>query len=153
MHFSFGAVGNGETAQSGIEWRLQVAAMKYTRKQKQARLMAEAQSLIEEFLNWEEHTDQPDLTQIEDVVLRLRERLGQRMAEIAIADQEATQPVDAPNCPTCGAGMRYKGQKEKRVGSRVAELRLDRAHYYCARCQSGLFPPGPPTAADRGALE
>ena len=127
--------------------------MKHTRKQNQERLMAEAQSMIEEFLNWEEQTDKPNLTQIEDVVLRLRERLGQRLAEMAIEDQEATQPVEAPTCPTCGARMRYKGQKETRVGSRVAELRLDRAHYYCARCQSGLFPPGQPTDADRGALE
>ena len=127
--------------------------MKHTRKQKKERLMAEAQSMIEEFVDWEEHTNKPNLTQIEDVVLRLRERLGQRMAEVAIADQEATQPVEAPRCPECGAAMRYKGQKETRVGSRVAELRLDRAHYYCARCQSGLFPPGPPTAADRRALE
>jgi len=127
--------------------------MKHTRTQKEARLMAEAQALIDEFLDWEEHTDAPDLTQIEDVVLRLRERLGQRMAEVAIEDQAASQPVDVPSCPTCGAPMRYKGQKETRVGSRIAELRLDRAHYYCARCQSGLLPPGPPTAADRGALE
>jgi len=132
---------------------VEVADMKHTRKQKKERLMAEAQSMIEEFLDWEEHTDKPNLTHIEDVVLRLRERLGQRMAEVAIEDQEASQPVDAPSCPTCGAPMRYKGQKETRVGSRVAELRLDRAHYYCARCQSGLFPPGSPTAADRGALE
>ena len=40
--------------------------MKHTRKQKEAQLLAEAQSVIEEFLNWEEQTDKPNLTQIED---------------------------------------------------------------------------------------
>jgi hypothetical protein len=69
---------------------VEVPAVKHTRKQKQERLMAEAQSMIEEFLTWEEQADKPNLTQIEDVVLRLRERLGQRMAEIAIEEQAAT---------------------------------------------------------------
>ena len=72
--------------------------MKHTRKQKEALLLealllAEAQSVIDEFLNWEENTDKPNLTQIEDIVLRLRERLGQRMADVAIGDQDAKQPA------------------------------------------------------------
>ena len=66
VHFGFKAAGNGETAHSGMEWRVEVAAMKHTRKQKNERLMVEAQSMIEEFLNWEEQTDKPNLTQIED---------------------------------------------------------------------------------------
>jgi hypothetical protein len=117
--------------------------MRYTRKQKEARLLAEAQSVIEELLDWEEQTDKPNLTQIEDVVLRLRERLGQRMAEVVIDDQDARQPVAAPACPLCGEVMRYKGQKGTDVVSRIGDLDLERGHYYCARCHSGLFPPGP----------
>ena len=119
--------------------------MKHTRKQKEAQLLAEAQSVIEEFLNWEEQTDKPNLTQIEDIVLRLRERLGQRMADVAIGDQDAKQPAEAPTCPTCGETLRYKGQKGTEVASRIGEIDLERGHYYCARCHSGLFPPGPPT--------
>jgi hypothetical protein len=119
--------------------------MKRTRKQKEAQLLTEAQAVIEEFLNWEEQTDKPNLTQIEDIVLRLRERLGQRMAAVALDDQDAKQPVAAPACPTCGERMRYKGQKDTAVASRIGDLDLERGHYYCARCHSGLFPPGPPT--------
>ena len=119
--------------------------MRHTRKQKEARLLAEAQSVIEEFLNWEEQTDKPNLTQIEDVVLRLRERLGQTMTEVAIDDQDAKQPAEAPACPTCGETMRYKGQKGTDVTSRIGDIDLERGHYYCARCHSGLFPPGPAT--------
>jgi hypothetical protein len=118
--------------------------MKHTRKQKEERLLAEARAVIAEFLNWEEQADKPNLTQIEDEVLRLRERLGQRMAEVAIADQDAKQPVEAPKCPQCGETMRYKGQKGTEVVTRIGELDIDRGHYYCARCQSGLFPPGQP---------
>lgn len=119
--------------------------MRHTRKQKEARLLAEAQSVIEEFLDWEEQTEKPNLTQIEDIVLRLRERLGQRMTEVAIDDQDAKQPVEAPACPLCGAPMRYKGQKGTDVVSRIGDIDLERGHYYCACCQSGLFPPGPAT--------
>ena len=119
--------------------------MKHTRKQKEAQLLAEAQSVIEEFLDWEAQTDKPNLTQIEDIVLRLRERLGQRMAAVAIDAQEVKQSAEAPACATCGEPMRYKGQKGTEVESRIGELDLERGHYYCARCHSGLFPPGPPT--------
>jgi len=116
--------------------------MKHTRKQKEAELFAEAQSVIEEFLDWEEQTDKPNLTQIEDIVLRLRERMGQRMAAVALADQDAKQPVAAPACPTCGEPLRYKGQKGTEVASRIGDIDLARGHYYCARCHSELFPPG-----------
>ena len=116
--------------------------MRHTRKQKEEKLLAEARAVIEEFLDWEEQADKPNLTQIEDVVLRLRERLSERMAEVAIADQDAKQPVQAPTCSTCGEPMRYKGQKGTDVETRVGRLDVDRGHYYCARCQSGLFPPG-----------
>ncbi len=116
--------------------------MRHTRKHKEEKLLAEARAVIAEFLNWEEQAEQPDLTQIEDVVLRLRERLGQRMAEVAIADQDAKQPAEAPQCPTCGETLRYKGQKGTAVSTRIGGLDLDRGHYCCARCQSGLFPPG-----------
>lgn len=116
--------------------------MKHTRKQKEEKLLAEARSMIEAFLDWEEKADRPNLTQIEDVVLQLRERMGERMAEVAIADQDAKQPAEAAKCPTCGETMRYKGQKGTDVETRIGRLDIDRGHYYCARCQSGLFPPG-----------
>jgi hypothetical protein len=117
--------------------------MKQTRKQKEERLLTAARAVIGEFLDWEEQADRPNLTEIEDVVLRLRERLGERMAEVALADQDAKQPAEAPPCPSCGAAMRYKGQKGTEVATRIGGLAVDRGHYYCARCRSGLFPPGP----------
>ena len=83
--------------------------MRHTRKQKEEKLLADARSLIGEFLDWEEQVDKPNLTQIEDIVLVLRERLGQRMAEVAIDDQElssrsrcrSVRPV-ASRCATRG---------------------------------------------------
>ena len=135
--------GRGEWGACGriSGWR---ATMKHTREQKRAALLAQVQALIEEFLDWEEQAERPNLTQIEDVALDLRARFGQELAATALADQDAKQPAEAPACPTCGETMRYKGQKGLDAESRLGLLEIARGYYYCARCHSGLFPPGPP---------
>ena len=121
--------------------------MKRTRAQKKAELVAHAEAVIEELLDWDEQTEQPNLRQIEEVVLRLRRRLGERLAEAVVEGQEAVQPAETPHCPNCGEAMRYKGRKWLDVESRVGALDLERGHYHCARCRSGFFPPGQTTGA------
>jgi hypothetical protein len=118
--------------------------MEHTREQKRAALLAQAEALIEAFLDWQEQVERPNLTQIEEVALALRGRFGQELAASAIGDQEAQQPAASPACPTCGAELRYKGQKALDIESRLGLLAVERGYYYCARCHSGLFPPGPP---------
>jgi len=106
-----------------------------------AELEAEAKEAIEELLGWARGRKAPNLMQIEDKVLALRERLGQRMSEALLEAQEARQPQEAPPCPECGQPMRYKGQKDSYVESRLGTLKVERGYYHCARCDSGLFPP------------
>jgi hypothetical protein len=115
--------------------------MRRTREQRRAELMAEAKAVIDELLAWEEQAGAPNLTAMEEEVLQLRQRLGQRLLAAVIEDQEARQPVDEPRCPECGLVMRYKGQKGTHLESRLGGLEVERGYYYCARCQSGLFPP------------
>ena len=116
--------------------------MRLTRAQKRAKLEKAAQELIERLLDWEEEKQTPNLTQIEDAVLALRQEFGQALVSAVVAGQEAQQPAAAPRCPSCGEVMRPKGRKRKAVESRLGAVPLDRAHYHCARCASGLFPPG-----------
>ena len=116
--------------------------MKRTRTEKKADLLAQAEAVIEELLDWDEGAEQPNLRQIEEVVLRLRQRMGERLAEVVVEGQEAVQPAETPHCPSCGEEMRYKGRKGIDVESRVGGLGLERGHYRCARCRSGFFPPG-----------
>jgi len=118
--------------------------MKHNRAQRKAELLTEAETLIESLLDWGERTSKPNLSQIEDEVLELRRRFGQRLAKIVIEDQEAKQPAEPPKCAKCGAALRYKGQKDAQIESRLGTLAVERGYYYCACCQSGLFPPGGP---------
>jgi hypothetical protein len=116
--------------------------MEGNREQKRARLLAKAEQLIEEYLAWEEDHPRPDLTQIEDIALKLRKELGKEIARLALKDQAVRTPVPGPSCPQCGQEMHYKGEKGNQVESRVGELALERGYYYCPTCKEGLFPPG-----------
>ena len=115
---------------------------KLTRAEKKAALMQRAEALIEQMLEWTETTAQPNLTQIEDIALDLRQQFGQALSESAIASQENVAPLHLPPCPQCGKPMRPKGAKDKTVVARVGALKLERSYFYCPACEQGLFPPG-----------
>jgi len=115
--------------------------MKKKRREARGKLMKEAESIINELLAWEEKVEKPNLSQIEEVVLELRERLSQKMVESVIEGQQEVRPVPGPECPECGEEMRYKGLKGKRVSSWVGEIELERGYYYCDKCKVGDFPP------------
>jgi hypothetical protein len=116
--------------------------MRRTPEQLEAALMAEAKALITELVVWEREAGAPKLSQIEEKVLMVRQQLGQRLLKAMIEDQEARQPAEPPRCPTCGAEMRYKGQKGTDIETRLGGIEVERGYYYCAHCESGLFPPG-----------
>jgi C4-type Zn-finger protein len=116
--------------------------MRSTREVRKMRLMKQAEELVDELLDWSDSTPEPNLTQIEGIVLRLRKRFGEEMARDVIEVQEAKQPAVGPACPKCGGEMRYKGQKEVCPQSWVGELLIERGYYYCEQCRVGLFPPG-----------
>lgn len=116
--------------------------MRRTSEQLEAELMAEAKALIAELVAWEREAGAPKLSEMEAKALVVRQRFGQRLLEALIEDQEARQPAEPPKCPTCRAEMRYKGQKETDIETRLGGIKVERGYYYCAHCKSGLFPPG-----------
>src|SRR4051812_18240586 len=83
----------------GVRWAQGGRIMQLTRAQKKAKLEAAATELIEQMLDWDEKNQRPNLTQIEDEVLKLRQQFGEEMAGVMLAGQEARQPVENPLCP------------------------------------------------------
>lgn len=116
--------------------------MEKRRREQKAELMREAEEIIDRLLDWGEETGEPNMSQIEEIVLELRERLSERMAEAVVRGQEKVRPVPGPSCPGCEKEMRYKGMQHKTISSWVGEVEMDRGYYYCDHCGRGLFPPG-----------
>jgi|YNPMSStandDraft_1061717.scaffolds.fasta_scaffold209704_1 hypothetical protein len=118
-----------------------------------AALMQEAESVAQELVQWCRSTPQPTLTEMEDKVLALRQRLGERMLQVVLEAQAARHLAPGPLCAGCGQEMRCKGEKARWLGSRVGGVRLRRSYYYCATCRAGIFPPGRTTWGGGAPLE
>jgi hypothetical protein len=116
--------------------------MRLDRAEKKATLMREAERLIEELLDWEGQNEAPNLGEIEEEILVIREEFGQQMLKSVLSHQVSIQPVPGPSCPGCGQEMRYKGRKGKQVESLAGGLKVERGYYYCEGCRVGIFPPG-----------
>ena len=127
--------------------------MKKSREQLKAAFMVEAEELFDELMDWNDQTQAPDLTQIEEKVLELRKRFGEQMAQQVILRQEARQPAARVLCPGCGGEMVPKGEKDNQIETRFGDLKIARGHYYCPSCKQGLFPPGSTTEDLGEALE
>lgn len=125
--------------------------MPRTRAELKAELEAEAARLIEEALAWNDQAQAPTLTEIEDQALKFRKSLGERLAQALIEAQPTVEPV-LVRCPECQRPMHQKRRRQRRrVESRVGQVPLERAYYYCEDCRIGIFPPGP-TTESRGPV-
>jgi DNA repair exonuclease SbcCD ATPase subunit len=127
--------------------------MKKSRAQRQQELEAKAKEIIQALMDWTDATEKPNLTQMEDEILALREKLSQAMLDSLTQAQENSHPVDGGNCPTCGQPLRSKGSREVQLESRVGAVAVERGYYYCPACHSGVFPPGSAAGTDRSPLE
>ncbi len=106
-----------------------------------AELMKEAEAMIDELMAWNKETQKPNLRQVEEIILKLRQKMSEQMAQKVIEGQESVHPVPGPVCDGCGKEMNYKGHKKKTITSWVGEVALERSYYYCNQCRTGLFPP------------
>jgi hypothetical protein len=103
-------------------------------------LQARIKGLVEEALA--SGKNQPlSLSEIEDIALAVRAKVGQEVAQ-ALVEQQGTVSVPGPTCEQCGREMHYKGLKKRRIVSRSGEVDWERPYYYCETCRRGFFPPG-----------
>jgi hypothetical protein len=115
-------------------------------------MMAQAEASMEKLMEWEKSHERPTLAAIESIVLEVGKELERKMAQAVISRQEAVGPVPGPACPECGQEMRHKDRQPRQVTSLVGELQIERSYYHCARCRTGIFPPGQATGGVGQAL-
>lgn len=79
-----------------------------------ARLMADLEAELDTVLAARDGDKRLTLTEIEDVVLAARERLGKKLAETLLRDQEEAGVLKAPISPASGKPLQRKDKKRRR---------------------------------------
>ncbi len=109
-----------------------------TREELKARLLAEAEAIINEIVGQDE-ADQPrTLKAIEQAALKA----GQQIKASVLAGLVANVPdaSDGQTCPQCGRKLKRKGKRSNWVLTQAGEVQVERAYYYCTQCKTGFFP-------------
>jgi hypothetical protein len=85
-----------------------------TNDELKAALMKDMEAEIDELVKAHGPSERLTLTEIEDVVLAARQRMGQKLAERMIDMQEQARGAEIPISPVTGKRMHPKGKKTKR---------------------------------------
>ncbi len=111
-------------------------------EKERAEFLQAATEMYEELRCWRVQHPGASMDEIAaQVTPRRRELMGRLMAQLAgqYGDGAAIKGVA---CPDCGEAMIYKGKLGRVVEHLEGGTQLQRAYYYCAQCEAGLFPPG-----------
>jgi DNA-directed RNA polymerase subunit RPC12/RpoP len=103
-----------------------------------AKLLAEAEAVLEQMLSDERMSEQMTITEIEAVIGEMEKDFRQRVLREVMGKQEE----QGVRCPECGGKLRNKGKHGKRLVTLRGETDLDRSYYQCQDCGKGIFPPG-----------
>jgi hypothetical protein len=108
-----------------------------------------ADAVGRELVAWREAHPRATLSEIEDAVLEVTERLQARLltdlAEAsAAADPGGLAASARGRCPECGGEVEPSGHAERTVpvARHRRPLRLRRGYVVCSACGVGRFPPG-----------
>ena len=105
-------------------------------------VIAAAEEALEALMEWDVGHPASTFTEMEQLLVQIRKRLGERITVALLETQASRRPVPGPECTECGQEMHYKGDKSLGFGSLVGEIEISRGYYYCDHCKGGLFPPG-----------
>jgi len=103
-----------------------------------ARLLAEAEAIIDEIVGQNQVEQARTLDEIEQAALKA----GQQVKASVLAGLVANMPriPVGDTCPQCGGKLKDKGQRTKWVLTQAGEVQVERNYYYCERCKTGFFP-------------
>lgn len=112
------------------------------REKAKAAVQQAFEQMWEELEGWREGHPEASFDEIaSQVTPKRRALIGQILAQLACQHGDG-EGVEGVRCPACGQGMSYKGRARREIEHLEGETEIARAYYYCAHCESGLFPPG-----------
>jgi len=85
------------------------------------------------------------LTDIEDLILAVREVLSEKLLAEALTRQAQAQPQSAPGyrtCPSCQQPLACAERNERIVQTRVGAAEWAEPEGFCDRCRRSFFPSG-----------
>lgn len=106
-----------------------------------ARMMAEAEALIDGMLADKQPADKILLKEIEQAAIEIGQGMQAAAARELVRDSQA-ENSEVPVCAGCGRKMRMKGYRKRQVETEAGLVEVGRAYYYCTSCGCGVFPPG-----------
>jgi hypothetical protein len=83
------------------------------------------------------------MTELEDVVVAVREALSEKMLAQALERQAATdeqRPEPYQNCPSCGQPVTGAEPEPRLVQTRAGEAEWSEPHQKCRHCRRSFFP-------------
>ena len=115
--------------------------MRPEEKQMRESVQAAADEMADQLVEWQAKHPRFTLSELEEVMLELRDKLGQEIATVALGTHPDQVPVPGPQCPECEAEMQYKELVTLQHTTRLGPLEPERGYYYCTHCKRGFFPP------------
>jgi len=111
------------------------------KKTLKAHLLAEYAIQLDGVLEQIEDDQRLNLSEIEEMALKVRQEVGQTITQTLAGEESAQQEVEVV-CQECQQVMGYKGRKRKWLKTRSGDVQIERPYYYCEQCRKGYFPPG-----------
>ena len=125
---------------------------KKSEARRQAEFVAAAEAMYVRLRAWRAAHLEASFDEVGDEVTRERRQLmALLLGELAAQPEEAL--VAAAVCSSCGQELTPKGKQVRGVSHLEGEVPVEREYHYCDECQSGLFPPRPPTEAAGACVE
>jgi hypothetical protein len=107
------------------------------------RMMQAFGEMVDELREWREEHGEASFDEIAAQVTPRRRKIVGELLEVLAYQQGSGMVAEGRVCEECGQEMRYKGELTREVEHYLeGETELERAYYYCAHCEGGIFPPG-----------
>jgi hypothetical protein len=107
------------------------------------RIMRAFEEMVDELGEWREEHVGASYDEIAAQVTPRRRKVVGELLEVLACQHGSGMEAEGWVCEECGQVMRYKGELTREVEHYLeGETELERAYYYCAQCEGGIFPPG-----------